>query len=112
MRTYRIISMICIHILFAVTVAAFVAALAFGEYVIAAGCAAAYSVNKALWWADVENGGGFAVRYEVVLYQDDKGKEKKIGAYEITPAELKKTIDTLNADVKRGVYSRYEIAEV
>lgn len=57
MRMYKVLTMICIHTLFAVVVAAFVAALAYDEYVIAGGCAAAYSVLKALYWADVEKAG-------------------------------------------------------
>lgn len=56
MKIYKIISALCIHVLFAVTVAAFVAALASDEYVIAGGCAAAYSVLKALYWADIKRG--------------------------------------------------------
>lgn len=57
MKTYRIITLVCVHLLFSLVVAAFVAAMAFKEYVIAGGCAAAYSVLKALYWAGVENGG-------------------------------------------------------
>ena len=57
MKLYKGISAACIHILFAVVVGVFVAALASDEYVIAGGCAAAYSVLKALYWADIERGG-------------------------------------------------------
>ena len=57
MKLYKGISAACIHVLFAVTVAAFVIALKCDEYFIAGGCAAAYSVLKALYWADIERGG-------------------------------------------------------
>lgn len=57
MRIYKVVTMICIHTLFAAVVGAFVAALASDEYIIAAGCAAAYSVLRALYWADVEKAG-------------------------------------------------------
>lgn len=56
MDKYKIISAACIHVLYAVTVTAFVVALKCNEYLIAGGCAAAYSVLRALYWADVEKG--------------------------------------------------------
>ena len=56
MKLYKAISAACIHVLFAVTVTAFVVALKCDEYFIAGGCAAAYSVLKALYWADIERG--------------------------------------------------------
>ena len=55
MKLYKIITILCLHVLFASVVGTFVAALAFKQYVIAALCPVAYSVLKALWWADVES---------------------------------------------------------
>ena len=55
MKLYKIITILCLHVLFAAVVGTFVTALAFKQYVIAALCPVAYSVLKALWWADVES---------------------------------------------------------
>ena len=55
MKLYKIITILCIHVLFAAVCGAFVAALICKQYVIAALCPVAYSVLKALWWADVES---------------------------------------------------------
>ena len=54
MKLYKIITILCLHVLFAAVVGTFVAALICKQYVIASLCPAAYSVLKALWWADVE----------------------------------------------------------
>ena len=56
MQIYKIITIISLHVLFAIVCVAFVAALAFGEYVIAALCPVAYSLLRALWWGAIENG--------------------------------------------------------
>ncbi len=52
MKTYKIISAICIQVLFALVFLAFVASLACEEYLMTLGCAAEYSILKLMWWAD------------------------------------------------------------
>lgn len=56
MNVYKVMTIVCIHVLYAVVVGSFVVALAFGEYVIAALCPVAYSLLRALWWGAIENG--------------------------------------------------------
>lgn len=51
--------------------------------------------------------------YEIIEYlKDENGKEKQTACYDVPAIELAATMKALDSNVKRGVISSYEIAEV
>lgn len=113
MRIYKALTIFCIHMLFALVCCAFVEALAFNEYVIAAVCPVAYSLLRALWWACVEMEGEKHMQFEIVEYKkDEEGKKVILTSYNIEQFDLSKTIDRLNADVRNGRICDFDIASV
>ena len=113
MRIYKVVTIICLHLLFALVCGAFVAALACNEYVIAALCPAAYSVLRALWWADVEMEGVKHMRFEIIEYKrNEEGKKVILTTYLVEQFDLSRTIDRLNADVRSGRICDFDIASV
>ena len=51
--------------------------------------------------------------YEIIEYQkDENGKERQVTCYDVSAVELAATMKALDSNVKQGVISSYEIAEV